>query len=90
MGSIALWLRAIAAPLVKYVLSLLGFGLVTYAGFAFMHDQLASAVQTILSTIDPSIYQIVALAGLVDGLGIWMGALTTAAVVLSVKKLMIL
>ncbi|MFZ1494508.1 MAG: DUF2523 family protein [Candidatus Competibacter denitrificans] len=88
MANIAAWLFAIIGPLAKHLLTVLGFGFLVWKGLGTIRDQIASAVNSALSLIHPDIYQIVALAGFVDVIGIWLGAITAAVTVLGAKKLM--
>jgi hypothetical protein len=84
------FLAAIAGPIAKLILVTLGFGLVTWIGFMTVHAQIASAIGAALSLIHPDVYKIVALAGFIDFIGIWLGALTTAAILMAAKKLAML
>lgn len=87
MQYLAAFLGALAAPLVNKVLIALGFVYVSYSALSYFKSQIDSAVQAAISAIHPSIYQILALAGLVDMVGIWLGAFTFVLGYMSVKKL---
>lgn len=64
----------------------LGLGVVTYAGFSAIKSQVASAITNSLGALSGGAYQIVALAGFVDAVGIWLGALTAMVTLLSFKR----
>lgn len=64
----------------------LGLGLVTYAGFSAIKNAAASAVTGALGNLGGGAYQVLALAGFVDAVGIWLGALTTMVTLLSFKR----
>ena len=78
---------AAAGPLAKKVLAAIGIGAITYAGFDAIKSQLASAVATMWGGMPADVYAVVALAGFVDAVGVWMGAITTAVALLSFKRL---
>lgn len=68
----------------------LGVGVITYAGWSAIKAQLATAVGNALGSVGGNAYQILALAGFVDAVGIWLGALTTAVSLLAIKRLGVL
>lgn len=72
---------AIAGPIAKRVLAALGFGIITYGGYQAMYSGLENILDTMLSALSPALYQILALAGLVDVIGIWLGALATVVAI---------
>lgn len=87
------WKAFIAAgvgPWSKKVLASLGIGMVTYVGFAAIQGTIESAITDSLSGIGADAYQIIAMAGIVDALGIWIGALATVAAFHAVGKLGVL
>lgn len=86
----ATFISAGIGPWVKKGASSLGLGLITYAGFQAIKDQLAQAVATMWGGIPSDIYSVIALAGFVDAVGVWMGAITTAVALLSFKRLGVL
>ncbi|SMB27276.1 protein of unknown function [Sterolibacterium denitrificans] len=65
----------------------LGFGVVTYTGWDFVKDQLETAVSSSLGSMNATVYQLMALAGFVDAIGVWLAAFTAAVTLLSFKKL---
>lgn len=81
---------AIAGPIAKKVLAALGMGMITFAGFQAIKGQIDSAVSTMWAGMPASVYQVVALAGFVDAVGVWLGALTTAVTLLTIKRLGVL
>lgn len=64
----------------------IGLGTVTYAGFTALKGQLDSAITGALGSLGGGAYQVVALAGFVDAVGIWLGAMTAAVTLLSFKR----
>lgn len=81
------FLAAISGALAKRILIAVGFSFVTYTGFQTLKSVVASAINVHLGAIPNSIYQVLALAGFVDSIGIWLGAFTVVVAFLSVKKL---
>lgn len=86
----AVFFAALAGPLAKRVLVALGMGVITYAGWATVQGQISSAVTGALGGIGASVYQVLALAGFVDCIGIWLAAITTAVTLMTVKRLGVL
>jgi hypothetical protein len=68
----------------------LGLGLVSYVGFQAIKSQLDSAMTGMWTGMGADVYSVVALAGFVDAVGIWLGALTTAVSLLSFQRLGVL
>lgn len=78
-GGIAGW--------VKKGVAALGVGAITYTGFAVLRDQVSNAVTASLGGLSGNVYQVVALAGFIDAVGVWLGALSVAVTLLSFKRL---
>jgi hypothetical protein len=68
----------------------LGVGVITYAGWSAIKGQVATAITNALGAMGGDVYQLLALAGFVDAIGIWLGALTTAVSLLAIKRLGVL
>lgn len=68
----------------------LGVGVITYAGWEAIKGQVGTAVTNALGGIGGDVYQVLALAGFIDAVGIWLGALTTAVSLLAIKRLGVL
>lgn len=64
----------------------LGLGMVTYAGFSALKSQLDTAITGALGSLGSGAYQILALAGFIDAVGIALGAMTAAVTILSMKR----
>lgn len=77
-GSIGVWTIKGATAL--------GIGTVTYAGFTALKAELSSAITGALGQVGGGAYQIIALAGFIDGIGIWLGAMTAAVTLLTFKR----
>jgi hypothetical protein len=83
----AAFLAAIAGSLAKRVLAAIGIGVLTFAGFTALKTQFDSLITGYLGSMIGSVYQILALGGIVDSIGIWAGAVTTVISVTALKKL---
>lgn len=81
------FLVAISGSVAKRVLAALGIGMVTYVGFTAMKAQVDAAVDDMLTGMPSDIYQLIALGGFVDAMGIWLGALTTVIALMAFSKL---
>jgi hypothetical protein len=81
------FLASVAGPLVRRILAALGFGIITYVGFQAVKDQVQDAITSALTGMPLAVYQILALGGFVDSIGIWLGALTAAVAAMAIKKL---
>lgn len=84
------FLAAISGALAKRILIALGFSVVTYTGFQSIKSAVGSAITSYLGEIPSSIYQVLALAGFVDAIGIWLGAFTVAVALMTVKRFALL
>lgn len=71
----------------KKVLVTLGIGIISYAGFSALAGQIKSAVEGAWGGLPTAVYQILALAGIVNAMGVWFGAFTAAVALMSFKKL---
>lgn len=72
---------------VKKALTAIGVGVISYVGWAAVKDQLSAAIQDALSGLAANVYAVMALAGFVDAIGIWLAAMTTAVTLLTINKL---
>lgn len=84
---LAAFLLAIVGSLAKRVLVALGFGFISFVGFQVIKDQLGALISSSLGSMPSAVYQILALGGVVDALGIWLGAITTVISFIAFKKL---
>lgn len=81
-GSIGSWaIRAVSS---------LGLGVISYIGFSAIASQVESAAMNAINSLSAVTYQILALAGVIDALGIWFGAITAAVAFMSFKRLGVL
>lgn len=87
MATWAAFLGGIAGSLAKRVLVALGFGVVSYAGFAALKTQFDALITDYLGQFSASVYNILALGGLIDSIGVWAGAVTTVMALSALKKL---
>jgi len=90
MSTWAALFTSLAGPLVKKALTALGMGVVTFVAFNSVKALVDSYVSSGLSGLPSSVYQIVALMGLVDAVGVWLGALTAAATFAAVGRISVL
>jgi len=81
------WLLAAVWPLAKQVLLMLGIGWVTYEAYGLIVDQIAAQMVGYLGGLPSSVLQIASLLGVVEALGITLGALSARAALLAVGKL---
>lgn len=84
------WLTAGIGTWVLKGAAALGLGVVTYQGWDWVKGQLESAISGATGSMGVSVYQLMALAGFVDAIGIWLGAFTAAVSLLSFRKLAML
>lgn len=80
-----LWRLLTALPV--NVLVSLGFGYVSYKGYAFLVDGFISNVVVSLNNISSDVYEIVSMCGFIDGIGIYLGALASTAAMSFVDRL---
>lgn len=90
MSSWATFVASGVAGWVKKGAAALGLGVVSYVGWQAINAQIQSAVTGALSGLTGDVYQVVALAGFVDAVGIWLGAATSAVSLLAIKRLGVL
>ena len=86
MANIALWLMALATPLVKRVLVALGIGLVSYAGYTALANQVRDAVLAQWGTLPANFIAIASLAGCGQALGIILSAMIARAGIIAIQK----
>ena len=86
MGNIAAWLLALAAPLAKRVLLALGIGVLTYAGYSAIIDQVKSAVIAQWGNLGTVTAQILSLGGYGEALGIILGAMVARAALMAAAR----
>lgn len=84
---IATFVELFIVPWAIKLLKGLGFGFVVMAGVYTIYDQLITTIQQNLGGIPGDVYKVMALAGFVDAVGIWLGALVTVAGILSFKRI---
>lgn len=87
------WAGFIAAGVGSWVIkgaAALGFGLVTYVGWSIIKGQLDAAVADAVGSMSAALYSIMALAGVMDAIGIWLGALSVVVTLLSFRRLAVL
>jgi len=81
------WLLAIAGPLAIRVLSALGIGFVTYGGLTLVANQVRDQVLSGLSGLSGSAYQVIAMTGIFESIGIMLGALSARATLMAISKI---
>ena len=83
----AAFLLALAWPLVKKVLIMLGIGAITYAGLSMIGTQVTQAVETSWGQLGGSTLQILSLAGIPQSFGILLGAINARIAFIAVGKI---
>lgn len=84
---LAAWLIAIAWPIAKKVLSMLGIGWVSYQGVVALTSSVVSAAQQNWSQASGAVLQISSIGGVPEMLGIVTGALVARASFIVLEKL---
>lgn len=82
----AVWVLALVAPLVRRILIALGVGLISYGGLALLATQVRDQVLTNLSGLTGDAYQVVAMSGAFEAVGIMLGALAARAALMAVER----
>jgi len=86
MGNLGAWLVAIAGPVVRRVLLALGVGVVSYGGLALLANAVRERVLENLSGLSGAAYQVVAMTGAFEAVGILLGGLSARAALMAVEK----
>jgi hypothetical protein len=83
---IAQLLIMIAAPVVKMVLRILGFGFVTYVGFNFVISEAQDYVFSLMGNVGPVIQNILGLAKFDVCVNLYFAAITTRFILSGIDK----
>jgi hypothetical protein len=87
MPNIAAWLLALAWPLAKKVLVMLGIGWVTYEGITLLTNSAISAAQSNWGAMTGATLQLASLGGIPEMMGIICGAMVAKASLSAVSRL---
>ena len=87
MGSLTVWLLALATPLVKRVLIALGIGVITYAGIDTAFSLVTSQIQSNLGGITGDLANLIALSGTYESIGIILAAISARLSFAAVSKM---
>jgi len=87
VGSWSALLVALSGPLARRVLISLGIGFFVSLGLGGLQSQVAVAVGNGWSGLPSSSYQILAMAGVIDSVNVWLSALAVVAASAAVKRL---
>ena len=87
MANLGVWLLAMAWPLAKKVLTMLGIGWLTYEGITTLTNSVIQAAQNNWGQITGATLQLASLGGIPDMMGIICGALVARAALVAVGKL---
>ena len=68
----------------------MGFGLLVFTGWQSIKDDVSNIFQSMFAGLPADVYAIVAMAGFVDAVGIWLSALTIIVGVYSFKKFLVM
>lgn len=82
----AVWALALVAPLVKRILIALGVGLISYGGLALLATHVRDQVLGNLSGLTGEAYQVVAMSGAFEAVGIMLGGLAARAALMAVER----
>lgn len=80
----------LAAPLVKRILAALGVGIITYAGYTVFLDQVKAAIINNFTGMAGPAFEMAAMMGFQQAIGIILGALTARLTIQQVKRFGIL
>lgn len=72
-------MAAVAVPILVQVVTMIGFGLITYTGVTLALDQLESILISHLNSLPTDVLQIIFLAGADSAVGILFGAASSVA-----------
>jgi len=86
MGSVAVWLAALLPSLVARVLAALGMGVITFTGFSIAWDSVRSIIVSNFSGMPSDIMALAGLAGVGQGLGIVLGAITARVAYMAITS----
>lgn len=86
MGNLATWLMALAAPLAKRVLIALGIGVISYAGYSSIVDQVRSAVIAQWGSLSASAAALLSIGGVGESLGIILAAVSARAALMAAER----
>ena len=90
MQYLAVFLASIAGTLAKKIMIALGLGIVSFVGFQSIKSQVSSLISGYLGSLASDVYNVLALAGLVDCIGVWLSVFTVAVSFISMKRFGIL
>lgn len=65
----------------------LGVGVIAYSGWEAVGSAIETAVSNAFGAVGNDVYQILALAGFIDVVGIWLGCFSIALTLMVVRKL---
>jgi hypothetical protein len=82
-----LFFLSIAQSLAKRVLIGLGMGFITYAGFGIARVAIEGEIDQALGQVWGDVYSVLALAGFIDSIGIFLGTFVAMATLAVVTRL---
>lgn len=86
-GTLTSWLMSMVEPLVRKGLAAVGLGWVTFEGVTGLLDGVRNSVMSGWSAMAPTVYDVLALAGFLDAVGILLGAMATIAGLATMSRL---
>lgn len=87
MGDLTSWLMSMVGPVVKKVLTTIGLGWLTFEGVTGLADQVRNSVLGSFGGTAGVVYDLLALAGFIDSVGIILGAISMVAGLAALGKL---
>lgn len=85
--SLGAWILGLVGPWAVKALTYIGVGVVSYAGIAAALSVAEDAVLAHVTGFPAAAYQVLALAGFLQAVNIWLAALALQAVILATPKL---
>lgn len=81
------FLTSLITPFVGRVLISLGFGVVTYLGVDAILDTFISSISSYINGMDGVIYNVLALSGFIQAIGVLLGAMAARLSLIPLKRL---
>lgn len=83
---IAEWILALAGPFIRRILIALGVGVISFAGLTLLANQVRDQVLSNLSGLTGDAYQVIAMSGAFEAVGILLGGLAARAALMAMER----
>lgn len=87
MGNLAVWIMSMIGPVVRQVLLSLGLGWITFEGTTLVAENLRDRIADSFGQVNAGVYDLLAMAGFIDAVGITLGAIFAIVGLMSAAKL---